>query len=73
MFVHGSEEFVQALGRDIKRNTAHAVVVLKCKEYTFLVFGGHGRASILVIDDERQGWRMVQHVRYRGTVRAQKL
>jgi hypothetical protein len=73
VFIHGGKNFFQALGRGMKHNTAHAITLLKSKKYTFLIVRGRSRACILIIDDEWQGWRIDQHIRYRGTIRAQKM
>jgi hypothetical protein len=44
---------MQALRRGMKHDTAHAIMALKCKKYSFLILGCHGRVRILIIDDER--------------------
>jgi hypothetical protein len=66
--VDGSGESGQIRNRHLKTDAADAITVLKGKDYSLFVFCGDVVVVADVIDNERKGRRICQHVGYRRTI-----
>jgi hypothetical protein len=53
--VHGHDKLLQIQDRYEQANAAHAITMLKCKQYAIFIGGGDLAMSSREIDDEWQG------------------
>ena len=66
--VYGGDEPDQIRNRHLEADAAHAITVLKGKDYSVFVFCGDVMVVANVIDNERKGRRIRQHVGDRRAV-----
>ena len=60
--IHGADELLQTRNRHVKADTTHAATQLQSKDRYLFIFRGDFTIPVEVIDDERKGRRMCEHV-----------
>ncbi len=62
--VYGRDDLLQTRSWYLKGDAAHTITVLECKHYALFVFCGEATIFDMILNNERKGRGMCQHICY---------